>query len=255
MYNCCQATCWITNFKHQDLQKQPQNLTRFGQTKAVLQALSFTSLSIPWFSYGRAFLPFALNKGLLYRDTLLGLSANIRGEVKAAYGADHMWWASRRFRDGEASEVMDTTQVAEGLIPLSAKHHLQRAGCLQYPPKPSWLCQSRQGRFRQGKSCRGPGLPQPHKWELKELNFKSENIGSCACHGIGTYAFKSPGFSKNLLCVKLHAVLGKGCSGLTVTSMTWNQSCVTCWYLATTWFSFFFFFPFLKFTFTNNLIL
>lgn len=167
--------------------------------------------------------------------------ANIRGEAKAAYGADYTWWASHSFRDGEASEVMDTTQVAEGLILLSAKHHLQRVGCLQRPPKPSWLCQSLQGRFRQGEHCRSPGLSQPRKWELKELNFESENIGSCACHGIGTYAFKSPGFSENLLWIKLHAVLGEGCSGLTVTSVTRNQSCVTCWYLATTWFQLSFF--------------
>lgn len=156
MYSCCQATCWITNFKHQDLQKQPQNITRFGQTKAILQALSFTS---PWFSYGRAFFPFALNKGLLYRDTLLGLSANIRGEVKAAYGADHMWWVSRHFRDGEASEVMDTTQVAEGLILLSAKHHLQRAGCLQYPPKPSGFAGAVRGGSDKGRAARAQGSP------------------------------------------------------------------------------------------------
>lgn len=161
--------------------------------------------------------------------------------------ADYMWWASCSFRDGEASEVMDITQVAEGLILLSAKHHLQRAGCLQRPPKPSELCRSRQGRFRRGKHCGGPGLSQPHKWELKELNFKSENIGSCACHEIGTHAFKSPGFSRNLLWIKLHAVLGEGCSGLTVTSVSRNQSQVTCWCLATTWFqlsSSFFFFSF-----------
>lgn len=71
MYSYCQTTCWIT--KHRDLQKQPQKLRPFGQTKAILQTFSFIALSAPQFSYGRIFLPSALNKELLYTDTQQGL--------------------------------------------------------------------------------------------------------------------------------------------------------------------------------------
>jgi len=72
--------------------------------------------------------------------------------VKAAYLANYIWWALHNLKNSEASEVMDTIPVAKGLILLSAKCCLQRAGCLQRLPKPARLCRSHQVNFRQEKN-------------------------------------------------------------------------------------------------------
>jgi len=60
---------------------------------------------------------------------------------------------------------------------------------------------------------------------------------------IGPYAFKSPGFSENLLWIKLRAVLEEGCSGYQQWPLwLWINLALPANILATTCFQVFFFF-------------